>query len=105
MSASSAEIASNAVSRRASGSRRLALGACPRPPRIQIAGGIYHVTSRGNRRQSIYLDDDDRRCFLALRDRVIAGGLALHAYCLMTNHFHLLPRDADAEPRFAGMHG
>ncbi len=63
----------------------------PRPPRIQIAGGTYHVTSRGNRRQTIYFDDDDRRWFSMLRYRVIQRcGWRLHAYCLMSNHFHLL---------------
>jgi len=62
-----------------------------RPLRIQVAGGTYHVTSRGNRRQAIYQDDDDRRQFLAFHDRVVQRyGWVLHAYCLMTNHFHLL---------------
>lgn len=62
-----------------------------RPLRLQIAGGIYHVTSRGNRRQSICYDDHDRRCFLSMQDRVVARcGWRLHAYCLMDNHFHLL---------------
>ncbi len=52
---------------------------------------MYHVTSRGNRRQAIYHDDDDRRQFLAFRDRVVRRyGWRIHAYCLMTNHFHLL---------------
>ena len=63
----------------------------PRPPRIQLAGGIYHITSRGNRRQPIYVDDDDRRWFSMLRHQVIQRcGWRLHGYCLMTNHFHLL---------------
>jgi putative transposase len=63
----------------------------PRPPRVQLAGGTYHVTSRGNRRQSIYHDDDDHRRFLAIRDRVVTRcGWHVHAYCLMSNHFHLL---------------
>jgi putative transposase len=58
---------------------------------VQVAGGTYHVTSRGNRRQSIYHDDDDRRSFLGQRDRIVARcGWRLHAYCLMDNHFHLL---------------
>jgi REP element-mobilizing transposase RayT len=58
---------------------------------VQLAGGIYHVTSRGNRRQAVYHDDDDRRRFLAMRDRVLFRcGWRQHAYCLMTNHFHLL---------------
>jgi putative transposase len=63
----------------------------PRPLRIQVAGGVYHVTSRGNRRQPIYHDDNDRFFFLALRDQVVRRfGWRLHEYCLMTNHFHLL---------------
>lgn len=62
-----------------------------RPPRLQVAGGIYHVTSRGNRRQSIYYDDEDRRFFLALQKHVAARyWWCLHAHCLMGNHFHLL---------------
>jgi putative transposase len=62
-----------------------------RPPRLQLAGGIYHVTSRGNRRQHVFTDDRDRRRFLALLDHV-ANRLdwAGHAYCLMPNHFHLV---------------
>ena len=63
----------------------------PRPPRIQLAGGTYHVTSRGNRRQAIFHDDHDRRWFLALRQRVVDRyGWQVLAYSLMTNHFHLL---------------
>ena len=63
----------------------------PRPPRIQVPGGTYHVTARGNRRQTIFHDDDDRRRFLALRRTVTRRyGWRLHAFCLMTNHFHLL---------------
>jgi REP element-mobilizing transposase RayT len=56
-----------------------------------VPGGTYHVTSRGNRLQSIFHDDYDRRVFLAIRDRVIGRcEWQLHAYCLMSNHFHLL---------------
>jgi len=58
---------------------------------VQLAGGTYHVTSRGNRRQAIYHDDRDRQWFLLLRDRVVARcSWRVRAYCLMTNHFHLL---------------
>lgn len=67
-----------------------------RAPRVQVAGGIYHVTARGNRRQAIYQDDDDRRRFLRVRDRVVHRyGCRIHAYCLMTNHFHLLIETPD----------
>jgi putative transposase len=79
----------SADTRRSKASRSLVL--VPRPPRIQIAGGVYHVTSRGNRLQAIFHDDDDRRWFLMFRSHVIQRwGWHVHAYCLMTNHFHLL---------------
>jgi REP element-mobilizing transposase RayT len=63
----------------------------PRPLRPQIEDGIYHVTSRGNRKQAIYVDAADRQYFLQLagRNRERYGWL-VHTYCLMTNHFHLL---------------
>jgi putative transposase len=76
----------------------------PRPPRLQIAGGTFHITSRGNRRQSIYHDDLDRKLFLILRDRVIRRfGWNMQAWCLMTNHFHLLIT-TPAPNLSAGMH-
>jgi len=63
----------------------------PRPPRIAPAGGIYHITQRGNRRQTIFLDDDDRRWFLHLFAATVTKfQWACHAYCLMGNHVHLL---------------
>jgi len=62
-----------------------------RPPRIQLAGGIYHVTARGNRRQRIFLDDVDRERFLQILPVVAARyEWRCHAYCLMPNHYHLV---------------
>jgi len=62
----------------------------PRPPRVQDEG-IYHVTARGNRRQAIFRNDDDRRFFLALFDRAVQRyAWRSLAFCLMTNHFHLV---------------
>jgi REP element-mobilizing transposase RayT len=62
-----------------------------RPLRVQLAGGFYHITSRGNRRQTIYSCDGERRLFLALLWAVAADhGWRVHAYCLMGNHYHLL---------------
>ena len=62
----------------------------PRPPRIQVTDGIYHVTSRGNRRQPIYTDDRSKERFLTLlEDVVMRMRWTVHAYCLMTNHYHL----------------
>ncbi len=64
-----------------------------RPLRIEFAGAIYHITSRGNRRAAIFVDSDDRRRMLD----VIALAMArydaeLYAYCQMGNHYHLLLR-------------
>src|SRR3990172_3863435 len=62
-----------------------------RPPRPQFPDGIYHVSARGNERAPIYRDDGDRRRFLELvahvRERY---RWRILAYCLMTNHYHLL---------------
>jgi putative transposase len=91
MSASRAAFAKKATDERRMTLRSRRLDCMPRPLRIQVAGGTYHVTSRGNRRQSIYHDDHDRRLFLAMRDLVVARcRWRLQAYCLMSNHFHLL---------------
>jgi REP element-mobilizing transposase RayT len=62
-----------------------------RPPRPQIPGGIYHVSTRGNRRQEIFTDDRDRLRFLALLADIVEDlDWRCHAYCLMTTHYHLL---------------
>ena len=54
------------------------------------AGLTYHLMARGNRRQPIFLDDDDRRAFLRMLSRVCERyGWRCYAYCLMGNHFHL----------------
>ena len=63
----------------------------PRPPRPQVAGGTYHLVSRGVRKLPIYTDDTSRRRFLDLLDETMAlYEWELHSWCLMTNHFHML---------------
>jgi putative transposase len=53
--------------------------------------GIFHVTARGAEQISIYREDDDRRWFLAiLRAAMARFGWSRHAFCLMTNHYHLV---------------
>ncbi len=62
-----------------------------RPLRIEFEGAIYHVTSRGNARQAIFLDDEDRENLLERLAKVVDRfGWLCHGYCLMTNHYHLL---------------
>lgn len=62
-----------------------------RPLRIAFPGGIYHVTSRGDRQEPIFTDDRDRATLL----RVLAQAMdrfdaRVLAYCLMGNHYHLV---------------
>jgi REP element-mobilizing transposase RayT len=62
-----------------------------RPLRIELSGGLYHVTSRGDRREDIYVSDADREAWLELFGQVCARfNWICHAYCLMTNHYHLV---------------
>jgi putative transposase len=64
-----------------------------RPLRVLVPDGIYHVTSRGINKTRIYLDDADRRAFLArLGDVVKTSGWSCLSYCLMDSHFHLVVR-------------
>ncbi|HXV35106.1 MAG TPA: transposase [Gaiellaceae bacterium] len=63
----------------------------PRRPREQAPGGIYHVTSRGNRGQATFVADNDRVRFLGLLEAVSRkASWTVHAYCLMQNHYHLV---------------
>ena len=62
-----------------------------RPLRIEFPGAVYHVTSRGNARQPIFIDDEDRGRFLDVLSIVVDRlDWLCHAYCLMGNHYHLL---------------
>ena len=69
------------------------VGVMPRPPRPQIPGASHHVTARGVDGCTIYRDDRDRLAFLERLDDVVTRfGWRLLAYCLMTNHYHLVVR-------------
>ncbi|HUI07002.1 MAG TPA: transposase [Verrucomicrobiae bacterium] len=62
-----------------------------RPIRVEFAGAVYHVMARGNERRPVFRDDEDRRRFLeTLGEMTEQFGVAVHAYCLMANHYHLL---------------
>jgi len=76
--------------------------------RMDVTGAYYHVYARGGSRQPVFLDDVDKEKFLRLLERYLSGRVAhdkvgavypsyqnrisLAAYCLMSNHFHLLLR-------------
>jgi REP element-mobilizing transposase RayT len=61
----------------------------PRKLRVEFPGAIYHVMSRGDRREDILRDDVDRQDFLkTLAETCQKTGFEVHAYCLMGNHFH-----------------
>lgn len=63
----------------------------PRIPRVLIANACYHVTSRGNQKQQIFFNEEDRRCYLGILKKAKQRyGIQLYAYCLMPNHIHLL---------------
>ena len=68
-----------------------------RPLRLEYAGALYHVTSRGDRREDIYDNDADREAFLAILTDVCATyNWVCHAYCLMSNHYHLMIETPDS---------
>jgi putative transposase len=75
----------------------------PRRARQESPIRIYHVTSRGNGGLTLFVDDADRRGFLAYLDRVSdSEGWRVYAFCLMGTHFHLVLR-ADLEELSHGM--
>jgi len=66
----------------------------PRTARQKTESGHYHIMTRGNERRNIFVDDDDRRHYLALLARQVRKGtVGVLAYCLMDNHIHLLIKD------------
>jgi putative transposase len=63
----------------------------PRPRRKEYKGAHYHVMCRGNNGQEIFITDDGRRLYLQTLTEVCEQtGWRIHAYCLMSNHYHLL---------------
>jgi len=62
-----------------------------RPLRIEYPGAFYHVTSRGNEQKDVFKSQRDREKFLEyLESATERYGAVFHAYCLMSNHYHLL---------------
>jgi len=68
-----------------------------RPLRIEFAGAVYHVTSRGDRREAIVEDDEDRRKFVKLLGDVTEQmGWHCYVWCLMDNHYHFVLETPEA---------
>ena len=83
-------------------------GSMSRPLRLQFVGALYHITSRGDGQEPIYLDDSDRKVFLAVLAQICERyHWVCHSYCLMTNHYHLTYRDTRGHslPRNPRRHG
>jgi putative transposase len=67
-----------------------------RPLRIEYPDALYHVTARGDRREAIFEDDQDRQTFLLTLNRVVTQfNWLCYAWCLMDNHYHLLIQTPD----------
>jgi len=63
----------------------------PRLPRTVCARAPHHITQRGNRREKVFFTDDDRQAYLGwLQDYAAKHGVQVLAYCLMSNHIHLV---------------
>jgi putative transposase len=70
----------------------------PRKAREKSGSGIYHVILRGANRQEIFHEDEDCQVFLATLARYkIKSALNIYAWCLMSNHVHLLVREGNEE--------
>ena len=73
-----------------------------RLPRLTLPGYPHHIIQRGNNRQPIFASNADYQMLLALlTENAVKFGVALHAYVLMSNHFHLLatPQTAEGLPQ------
>ncbi|MFO7607352.1 MAG: transposase [Desulfurivibrionaceae bacterium] len=67
-----------------------------RPLRIEYPGAWYHVMNRGRRSEAIFMNDADRQAFIKVLQETVDGwNLKVSAYCLMSNHYHLLVQTPD----------
>jgi putative transposase len=65
--------------------------------RVQYPGAVYHVMNRGDHREDIFLNETDRQLFLeTLGEACTKTGWQVHAWCLMSNHFHLVTETPQA---------
>jgi REP-associated tyrosine transposase len=74
------------------------VGFVARPPRLQVPGGIYHVTSHANAGRILFANAGERRAFLDILAAVVPGrAWSCMAFCLMTTHYHLLIQTPDPD--------
>lgn len=67
-----------------------------RPLRLEFAGALYHVTSRGDRKEPIFLDDSDRLAWLDILGKACDRfNFVIYSFCQMTNHYHLMIETAE----------
>src|SRR5438105_4810791 len=69
---------------------RRSLSVVARVPRCALHGGSFHIGARGVAQMPIYQDDEDRLVFLRLVVAIARFDWTCHAFCLMTNHYHLV---------------
>lgn len=70
----------------------------PRQPRLVIAGYPHHLILRGNNRSAIFYNDKDKRFFIkCLKDAKEKTKSKIYAYCLMSNHVHLIVEPSTAD--------
>ena len=75
----------------------------PKQQRVEVAGGLHHIMSRGNQRSTIFFDDLDYVAYLERFAKVVERfGWLCHAFCLIPNHYHLLIETPEPN-RGAGM--
>jgi len=78
----------------------------PRIARAVASGFPHHVVQRGNNREAVFIDDEDRRRYLNLLAKYSAKWESpILSYCLMTNHVHLLTKPQEDESLFKMMQG
>lgn len=76
----------------------------PREARAVVLDVPHHITQRGNNRQDAFFVDDDRRFYLhLLKAKAEQYGLVIHAYCLMTNHVHIVATPSDEDSLAKGI--
>ena len=70
---------------------------CRGASEIEFEGAFYHVMARGNRREAIFLDDEDRRLFVqTLGEACAMTGWRVHCWVLLSNHYHLMIETPEA---------